>query len=446
MKIFRKCFKTWDELSEHLASHCPSIYLSSQTSTVIPFEKIESFISKVFNQDIYLCDLSQLPSEYELLENGNLRVRGPLSWQDANAFVRSKGRSIKTSPTESLALVTAGLATSATGERCFGYGNLRSQVVRLKYFDYMGVEQELSSEKAFTLKDDVFNNYSDDFQHYTDFKNAPFPRLQQEIDLMIGTEGQLGVISEVELETAELFPVTYLFTLLPKWEKDFNAHYEIYEKVQNYRSDILSCELVDSNCWSYLDEDNRLGSDNDVLFFEIRADQFEKVYEQIFTNLELTSVDDFFEISEERFHQIRAAVPRAIFEANAKMGVVKHGTDVQVSGDYFKDLMDYYRTGKQLGIKYNLFGHFGDAHLHYNLMPKPDETQKCKDYLEQLYVKVKEWGGSPFAEHGIGFLKRNYIMSFFSEYQLEAFKILKRTYDPHLQFFPRGFMDVNDES
>jgi hypothetical protein len=85
--------------------------------------------------------------------------------------------------------------------------------------------------------------YAADFQAYEAYKNAPYPRFEVETDLMIGTEGQLGVITEMVIETAELFPVTYFFLLLPRWEEDFEPHMEIFEKVQDYREQILSCEL-----------------------------------------------------------------------------------------------------------------------------------------------------------------------------------------------------------
>ena len=44
---------------------------------------------------------------------------------------------------------------------------------------------------------DLLRRYQDEFNHsYKSFKNGPFPRLESEIDLMVGTEGQLGVITE----------------------------------------------------------------------------------------------------------------------------------------------------------------------------------------------------------------------------------------------------------
>ena len=165
----------------------------------------------------------------ELRENGNMILRGAVSWEDAKSFLRAKGRNLKTSPTEQLALVTAGIATSCTGERCFAFGNMRSQVVRIKYLNFEGEEKELKRDEDLKSSSPFFKPYGEDFKFYQNFKNAPYPRFQKAIDLMIGTEGQLGIVTEVEIETSENFPVTYVFMLLPRWEENFEPHLELFK-------------------------------------------------------------------------------------------------------------------------------------------------------------------------------------------------------------------------
>lgn len=398
----------------------------------MPWSKTDNF---------YLCDLSKLPSQLELTPNGNLILAGAVSWEEAKKFLSGFGRNLKTSPTEQLALITAGVATSCTGERCFAFGNMRSQVLRVKYLDYNGVERELKREEPFILNSAHLHPYQHEFNYYQNFKNAPYPRFAQATDLMIGTEGQLGIITEVEIETAVNFPVTYVFILLPRWEQDFAAHLEIYHAVQDHRDSIISCEILDANCMNYMSADEKLGKDQDVIFLEIKADAFEDIYSNVLGQLKMTAAEEVYEISEGKFHKVRAGVPRAIFEENSRMGVVKVGTDVQVTADKFPALLEFYREAAELGVRYSLFGHFGDAHLHFNYMPAKAEVSKCQQRLLQLYDKVYEWKGSPFAEHGIGLLKQNYIKRFHGEHQMGLFRDLKMQHDPHGQFFPQGFMN-----
>jgi len=440
MAFITKTFYSQEDLVRHLRAHQPSFYFSSKTSTVIPYDKLDELLPWKQDKDYFLCDLSKLPAHMELKENGNLVLRGAVSWEDAKKFLRSKGRNLKTSPTEQLALITAGIATSCTGERCFAFGNMRSQVVRLKYLDFNGDEKELNREDSFVTSSPAISAYQDDFKFYQNFKNAPYPRFAKAIDLMIGTEGQLGLVTEVEIETTDNADVTYVFMLLPKWEENMEPHLEIYHAVQSHRNSIISCELLDSNCMNYLKPDEKLGNNQDVIFLEVLSDAFEDIYGNVLCNLEKISADDVFEIAENKFHHIRAGVPRAIFEENSKMGVVKVGTDVQVGPEHFVDLLNFYREASKIGVRYCLFGHFGDAHLHFNYMPKKEETQTCLNQFQNLYNEVLNWKGSPFAEHGIGLIKQKYIKKFHGKNQLDLFHDLKKEHDPYNQFFPQGFM------
>jgi glycolate oxidase len=442
MGYVSKVFYSQEDLVSHLKAHYPSFYFSSKTSTVIPYDKLENLLPWK-EGDFYLCDLSKLPPKMELKENGNLILSGAVSWEDAKKYLKSKGRNLKTSPTEQLALITAGVATSCTGERCFGFGNMRSQVIRLKYLNYDGREIEVSRDQVLNSNSDSLNAYQTDFNFYKNFKNAPYPRFEKATDLMIGTEGQLGIVTEVEIETTSNDPVTYVFILLPRWEEDYGAHIEIFKAVQAQRNAIMSCELLDSNCMNYLKPDERLGNNQDVIFLEVKSDHFEHIYSEVLASLEKISIEDVFEIAENKFHHVRAGVPRAIFEENSKMGVVKVGTDVQVDSEHYENLLNFYRDAAKIGVRYCLFGHFGDAHLHYNYMPSKEQTSHCQEVFEKLYEKVFEWKGSPFAEHGIGLIKQKYIKKFHGVNQLKLFKDLKKEHDPYNQFFPQGFMSAS---
>ncbi len=446
MALISKTFKNTKEVSRHLCSSLPTFYHTSRTSTVVPYEILEKALGAE-DRDVVVGDLSVIKPEMSLNEEGCLVVRGAVTWKDAKEFCLANGREVGTSPTEELAGVLSGLATSCTGERAFGFGTLRNQVVECKYLDHEGIERVLSREKE--LKDHPFfenqaallKTYEKSFEQYSIYKNAPFPRMQVETDLMIGTEGQLGVITEATLETTPKAEVIYLFLMLPKWEVDYSHHLEIYQSVQNLRDKIYACELIDENSLSYLEEEDRPATGKDLIFLEIDSIYFEEIYESFLSKIKLPE-EDIFEIAANKCRQLRMNIPRAIFEVNTKMGVTKKGTDVQVSPERFSDLMDYYRGFSKGGVPYNLFGHFGDAHLHFNFMPKPEENEQCQELLEGLYKAVKGWSGSPFAEHGIGIIKQKFIGEYFTDGQYKLFSFLKGQMDPKNVLFPGGFMNM----
>ena len=433
MKI--KSFYSLPEVVAHLKTGEPTLYHSSQTSTVIPFEKLDG----VLKSDTVMGNLSTIKGSMEMLSSGNLKVTGFVTWKEAKEFCLSHGREIMTSPTEELAGVLAGIATSCTGERSFGFKNLRSQIVELTYLNHEGKDVLLHADKKLECGIDL-TSYQKDFSHYVSYKNAPYPRLEFETDLMTGTEGQLGVIESAVLKTIEHFPETYIFMLLPRWEENFEPHLEVFKAVQNFRDQVRACEFLDSNSLSYLPAEKNPGKNQDVLFLEIKKDEFENIYENLLSHLTLIGEDQIFEMNSSKCRDLRVSVPRAIFETNSRMGVTKKGTDVQVSAEHFRDLLMFYRKMGQVGVAYNLFGHFGDAHLHFNFMPTPDKNDFCNHELEALYAQVLKWKGSPFAEHGIGLLKRKFIAPFYSETQTEVFRALKKQLDPKGQFFPEGFM------
>lgn len=139
-----KYISSIDDLKNHILTRTPSLYLGAQTSTVIPFENLPEEIKK-----LTLCSLEKMPATMELLPHNELKVTGPVSWQDARIFLRSKNRDLMTTPTEELASILAGAATSATGERCFGLGTLRDQITEITYMDFKGEFQTLKRENPF---------------------------------------------------------------------------------------------------------------------------------------------------------------------------------------------------------------------------------------------------------------------------------------------------------
>jgi len=448
MNLTSKVFKSQEELSHYVREGNPTFYHASRTSTVIPYEKLENYLSSLGIEAFTLGDLSAIRPEMSLDSNDNLVVKGPITWKEAREFCQAHSRQTMTSPTEELASMLSGIATSCTGERCFGFGTLRDQLVEVKYLDYRGEVKVLSSAKPLVDHDlfsdknslELLKTYQNEYRGYASFKNAPFPRLEVETDLMTGTEGQLGVITEATFKTAPAKKVNYIFIALNKWEDDTSVHELVFNAVQDLRKGVFSCELIDENSWSYLDKEDIPRPGKDIIFLEIDSDYFEEVYEKVLVNLSSLGEDNIFEVPESRCRELRMKIPRVIFEVNSQMGVTKKGTDVQVRSKDFMKLLDFYKKIRIEGVDYNLFGHFGDAHLHFNFMPKSSEQQECQNKLQELYDWVLSIDGSPFAEHGIGLIKQPFIKPFYHDTHLKMFSLLKEEMDPNLQFFPVGYM------
>lgn len=81
------------------------------------------------------------------------------------------------------------------------------------------------------------------------------------------------------------------------------------------------------------------------------------------------------------------------------------------------------------------FGHLGDGNLHYN-QSKP-AVQENADFIAQtaavnriVHDLVHAFDGSISAEHGIGQLKREEILRYKSEVEIDMMRAIKRTLDP----------------
>lgn len=433
MSISTKTISTLEELKIFIRTGTPAIYHASKTSTVIPFDKISDYYS---DRDLVLVDLSTLPTSMELDEERNLIIEGPVTWKEAREFCHEHGRELPMWPTEELACILSGIATSATGERSFNAGSLRAQVNEVTYLNYQGEEILLSSQKGL----DSFEKYESSQKGFREFKNAPFPYLSMEIDLMIGTEGQLGVITEASIKTRKRENTEVLFIKVPKWEEDFSKHISILQKVQEFRNQFYCVELLDSNSLQFIDEDKRPDADGDLIFVEYGVKLQEFVFEHFVTPLGMEN--DVFVMEAAKFKEFRMEVPRGVQEYNSKNGVVKKGTDVQIRYHELHLLLDLYKEMTKSGIRYLLFGHFGDSHLHFNLLAKPDQVDPCNKLLDEFYAKIVDMKCSPFAEHGIGLIKQNYVRPFYGKEHFDTFRKLKDLHDPKRQFFPGGFMEM----
>jgi len=128
----------------------------------------------------------------------------------------------------------------------------------------------------------------------------------------------------------------------------------------------------------------------------------------------------------------------SISEAQKDYGAsIKHDISVPVSR-----MPDFLRvagervTAALPGIRVCAFGHAGDGNVHFNLS-RPEDWQDAA-YLAEweriariVHDTVAEMGGSISAEHGLGRLKRDEILRYKSETEMEMMRALKRIFDPN---------------
>lgn len=92
-------------------------------------------------------------------------------------------------------------------------------------------------------------------------------------------------------------------------------------------------------------------------------------------------------------------------------------------------------VAKIAGLEVICYGHAGDGNLHtyFRRNRLPEEVWKIKSAraLKLFFEKTVELGGMISGEHGIGFLKRDFLPMVFSPTEIELMKQIKRAFDPH---------------
>ena len=129
-----------------------------------------------------------------------------------------------------------------------------------------------------------------------------------------------------------------------------------------------------------------------------------------------------------RLHALRHAIPAGINEQVVHNGMSKVGTDLAVPDAALNTMMDLYEGAPFERV---LFGHIGDNHLHLNLLPhSADELARAKAWYADAARVAVSLGGTVSAEHGVGKLKKAQLAGMVSADTLAAFRRLKRHLDP----------------
>ena len=98
-------------------------------------------------------------------------------------------------------------------------------------------------------------------------------------------------------------------------------------------------------------------------------------------------------------------------------------------------------------IKLHPFGHIGDGNIHYNMIVPKNSSHDSYVHLRNniySYINnlVQEFGGSFSAEHGIGQIKKNSLLKFKSNNEINLMKNLKKVFDPKNILNPGKIFDI----
>jgi len=365
-------------------------------------------------------------------------------------------------PTEDTAHLGATVATNASGARSFRYGSTRAHVVGLRAVLPSGEALDVSrgdcraDGRRFELSDGS-RGVSFDVPSYAmpATKNAAgyyaSPGMDL-VDLFVGSEGTLGVITEVRVVLSPR-PEGILSAIA-----FFDSDEDAVAFVQQAREELepLALEFFDSLSLDFLRERKREeGSSSQIPDLPDDA-RSGVLFEQGFTEDELMDEYEAWEAAlsshgssmertwggmEEaelaRLKALRHGLPEQVNSLIARTkathpGVHKIGTDAAVPPERLSDMLSYCRElMSDAGLRYIVFGHIGDSHLHLNILPgDPDELLRGKTLATEVARRAVELGGTVSAEHGIGRIKHDFLRIMYGDEGLSEMAAVKRAIDP----------------
>jgi glycolate oxidase len=127
-------------------------------------------------------------------------------------------------------------------------------------------------------------------------------------------------------------------------------------------------------------------------------------------------------------------------------GLTKLNEDVVVPRSHVVDLIEFAeKLQAKHGFPIACFGHAGDGNIHVNLMAKDYADPKIREQvdraLDDLFEQVLAWGGVITGEHGIGLAKKHWWPEATSEVARDLHRKLKEIVDPDRILNPGKFLD-----
>lgn len=415
----------------------------------------------------YIVSLEKL-NKIKEISRGNLfaEVEAGVILTDLQRIVERENLFYPPDPTEWSCQIGGTVATNASGARSFKYGATRKYVERLKivladgeiidikrgeiFAENEVINLKTNSGKIITAKVPTYRQPNTRKNASGYFSSEKTEKLDA-IDLFIGSEGTLGVITEINLKILPK-PTGFLSGIVFfKDEKDLLSFvnqvkkdsFENREKGNVDGIDATLLEYFDANSLNFIKEkfpetpENMAGA---VFFEQETTHENENVLFELWNaRLEAHNADQeksWFTTTEEdlaKMREFRHALPVAVNERVVRNRQRKIGTDMAVSDENFPSFLKFYKQKlNESGLDYVIFGHIGDCHLHANILPKTDdEAIKAKHLYGRFVAQAVMLGGTVSAEHGIGKLKKSYLHTMFGERYLNEMAELKRAFDPN---------------
>ena len=360
------------------------------------------------------------------LDNFAVTVQPGVLLQDLADDALAHGCMYPPDPGEKLATLGGNVATNASGMRGVKYGATRDYVKAMTVVLPTGEVTRFGATVSKTS-----SGYS-------------------LLNLMIGSEGTLGIITELTLKlipapqaTVSLIvpfeDLAACISTVPKFKMNhFNP-----QAIEFFEKEILvtSEEYLGKQVFPRKVEGTEVGAYLLITFDGDSQDEMDDLVERAAEML----------LEEGALDVLVADTPPKLKDAWAARSSFLEGIEEQTKLLDECDVVvpvtkipDYVIFADELAKNYDFrlqyFGHAGDGNLHIytcsNDMEKDEFLRQVDDFMSKLYDKTMELGGQISGEHGIGMGKVKYLAQAVGETNMELMRGIKKVFDPKLILNP----------
>lgn len=266
-------------------------------------------------------------------------------------------------------------------------------------------------------------------------------------DIIIGSEGTLGIITKL---TLRLVP-------LPKYTVDILAVFPTLSQALSLVTELPKAGIAETclECMDnavvkvveqYLDEKQPYSDVGNYMIIQIDGKTEDEVDDMCVTIDEICQQQGALEVfvaDADKVWKVR----KAFTEASAAECPVAAMEDFVVPPDELEHLLVKLEAiGKAQGIQFRGVSHAGDGNLHLDVLRRgftaDEEADKIAAFEDAACAAVYALGGRISGEHGIGQTRKHLFAAYTEPGALAVMKAVKQALDPNLILNPGKIFDI----
>ena len=357
-------------------------------------------------------------------EDFDCRVQACVTKEQLNEYLREDGVFFPIDPGANAAI--GGMAsTSASGTMAVKYGTMKTVITGLTVVLPNG---DIINTGGRTKKTSAGYNLT---------------------NLFIGSEGTLGIITEVQLRLSPI-PESIMSAVchFPSLEKAVQTAQQVIQ----YGVPIARIEMLNKDQMGISINYSKLKDieETPTLFFEFHGSELSnneniKIVEEISQDNNGSSFKWAKDLEERnKLWQARWDVYYSV-KALINNGRV-YSTDVCLPISNITECVNYAEEqAKKFGLRAPMVGHLGDGNFHVLLPFDPEKKEmykKIREFNDLLIKKALELKGTITGEHGVGLHKKEYLLKEHGD-NIPVMKLIKRSIDQNNIMNPGKIFDLN---